>query len=302
MKRVYWVADGCGAKVNDIAKVMIKWIRNQADAALIVYGGDVYSSGSSQEFNKLLDQFGGEVSEVCAIPGNHDWRTAKRVDGAGEIADGYEGFWSAVPPRASRTVIRSDQTGSARYDYLNDEIPGWRLIFVDTAAARDDEGNWPRGIAARVGWLAGALRATAGRSKVLFTHHSRLSCGSHGDQGRLQKLWESLFDGAEQRPLVSLTLGGHDHNVSIYAPRGKQPGEIKPPADGIWVMVNGAGGRNHNEPDSGTPPQMSNTDDFCVTRITFLDERSADVEVLSFGTGSVKEPRLLDNLTVRIRN
>jgi hypothetical protein len=302
VKRVYWIADGCGSKVNDIAKVMIKWIRKQADAALIVYGGDVYASGTSKEFNKFLDQFSGQVAEVCGLPGNHDWRTAKKVQGAGEIADGYETFWSAVPPPASRTVIRTDQTGSARYDHFNDDVTGWRLIFVDTAAAGEDEGNWPRGITSRVTWLTDTLRGTTGRSKILFTHHSRLSCGNHGDQDRLQKLWESLFDGAEERPLVSLTLGGHDHNVSIYAPRGKQPGQIKPPAEGIWIIVNGAGGRNHNEPDHGTTPQMSDVDNFCLTRITFLDERSADVEVLSFGTGSAKEPTLLDNLTVRIRN
>jgi hypothetical protein len=299
---VYWIADGCGSKVNDIAKVMIKWIRRQADAKLIVYGGDVYNSGTGSEFNKFLDQFDRKTPEVCAIPGNHDWRTSKRVDGAGEIADGYEAFWSATPPRPSRTVVRRDQTGHARYDYFNDDVPGWRLIFVDTAAAGDDEGNWPRGIASRIPWLSDTLRATAGRSKVLFTHHSRLSCGNHGDQNRLQKLWENLFDGVDEKPLVSLTLGGHDHNVSIYMPRGKQPGQIKPAAEGIWIIVNGAGGRNHNEPDEGTPPEMSDVDNFCLTRISFLDDRSADVEVLSFGTGSVTEPTVLDNLTVRIRN
>jgi hypothetical protein len=101
---------------------------------------------------------------------------------------------------------------------------------------------------------------------------------------------------------MSLTIGGHDHNVSIYTPRGKRPNQIKPRADGIWIMVNGAGGRNHNEPDHGTPPQMSDVDNFCLTRIAFLDERSADVEVLGFGTGSVTKPTLLENLTVRIRN
>ena len=302
MKRVYWIADGCGSKVNDIAKVMIKWIRKQADATLIIYGGDVYASGTGSEFNKFFDQFSRQVSEVSALPGNHDWRTAKRVEGAGEIADGYETFWSGVKPPKSRTVIRTDQSSNARYDYFNDDVPGWRLIFVDTSAAGDDEGNWPRGNTSRVSWLADTLRGTPGRSKVLFTHHSRLSCGNHGDQDRLQKLWESLFDGPQERPLVSLTLGGHDHNVSIYAPRGKQPSQTKPPADGISIMVNGAGGRNHNEPEQGTPPEKSDVDNFCLTRISFLDDRSADVEVLSFGTGSATEPDVLENLTLRIRN
>jgi hypothetical protein len=49
-------------------------------------------------------------------------------------------------------------------------------------------------------------------------------------------------------------------------------------------------GKNHNDPDHGTPPKMGNALEFCLTRITFLDERSADVEVLTFGTGSVTEP------------
>jgi len=302
MTRVYWLADGCGSKVNDnAARLMVAWIRQQEDAALIVYGGDVYTSGSTKEFSKFFKQFGGKVSEVCAIPGNHEWRTAKNVQGAGEIADGYETFWSAAKPPDSHTVIHADQTGHARYDYFNHEVPGWRLIFVDTGAAGEDEGNWPRGLASRVGWLSETLRGTPGRSKILFTHHSRLSRGNHGDQDGLQKLWENLFDGAGERPLVSCTLSGHDHNVSIYTPRGKQPGQMKSPADGIWILVNGAGGRNHDEPDNGTPPEMSDVNNFCLTRISFLDERSADLEVLSFGTGSVTEPTLLDNLTVRIR-
>jgi hypothetical protein len=136
--RVYWIADGCGSNVNGIGQVMINWIRQQADAALIVYDGDVYHSRATKEFKKLLDQFSGEVAEVCALPGNHDWRTSKQVHGAGEIADGYETFWSGVSPRPSRTVVRTDQTGNARYDHFNDDVPGWRLVFVDTAAAEDD--------------------------------------------------------------------------------------------------------------------------------------------------------------------
>ncbi len=301
MSIVYWIADGGGHKVMSALKMMMEWVRRQSDATFIVYGGDVYGSGSSDDFEEFHKQCGRDLSKVCAIPGNHDWRTSANRPGKGTIAIGFEDFWAAAPASAA-TVVRGNESGNARYDHFTDDIPGWRLIFVDTADDSEDEGAWPRGDAARAAWLASALSGTPGRSKVLFTHHGRLSCGNHGDQNALQPLWDSLFDNVTGAPLVSFTLAGHDHNISIYEPRLKTLAKATRDEDGIRIVVNGAGGRGHDSPEHGTRPEKNNERDFCVTRMRFIDANSVDVEFLSFGTGTVTEPRRLDELTIRVRH
>ena len=62
--------------------------------------------------------------------------------------------------------------------------------------------------------------AAPGRAKIVFAHHSRLSCGDHGDVDDVNELWETLFD-SSGKPLAALTLCGHDHNVSVYKPRSR---------------------------------------------------------------------------------
>ena len=40
----------------------MRWIRTQNNADLIVYGGDVYDSGTPEEFQAMLTALGGDVS------------------------------------------------------------------------------------------------------------------------------------------------------------------------------------------------------------------------------------------------
>ena len=62
-------------------------------------------------------------------------------------------------------------------------------------------------------------------------------------------------------------------------------------ANGIHVMVNGAGGRGHDAGFVGTRPDLfADEDSYCITRITLIDSTSATIETLGFGGG--KNPRL----------
>jgi hypothetical protein len=75
------------------------------------------------------------------------------------------------------------------------------------------------------------------------------------------------------------------------------------------VFVNGAGGDGHYSQDgflglfaSGTKPDIFADDEhFCVTRINLIDARSADVDVLSFGTSAKADPVAIPQSLVRIR-
>ena len=303
MAQIYWLSDGCGRDVGDVPVVLAGWIRDFGNADLVVYGGDVYHQGSSSEFDEFLAQIGPDFSRVCAVPGNHEWRSAKSSSSTGEIPDGFESFWMRLPPPQSQRPIDASKQGSARYDHVID-MNGWRLIFVDTARAGHDNGYWPKDDEGRVQWLNDALTSVPGRSKIVFTHHSRLSLGIHGDNGNVDPLWQSLFDSVTQLPLVACTFGGHDHNVSVYQPRAKDhPGETPVPYDqGIYVFVNGLGGSGRHEPVWGSAPEFKHSDSFCISRITLIDERSADIDVLSFGPTAQQPPTPLDQSLVMIRN
>src|SRR5262249_2030287 len=115
-----------------------------------------------------------------------------------------------------------------------------------------------------------------------------------------------LFDAAGT-PRVACTLGGHDHNVSVYGPRSKNdPEGASVPFDrGIHVIVNGAGGSGHYSGGLfafGTRPDIFFDDDnFCRTRINLIDGRTADVDLLNFGPTASAAPVPVPRSLIRIR-
>jgi 3',5'-cyclic AMP phosphodiesterase CpdA len=300
--RVFWTADGAG-KVGDVPQAVVRWIRANGAPSLIVNGGDVYNDGKPKEFERFLDQMDGHVADLCETPGNHDWRTTTTSAATGTVPAGYEGFWGQFPPPLSRQPIDTTKRAGARYEHFVD-LDGWRLIFLDTGLCGDDP--WPMGDAERVTWLRKALRDTPTRAKIVLAHHSRLSRGKHGDVEEVDAVWQALFDEVTGAPLAALTLSGHDHNVSVYGPRPQIDPESESVdfAQGIHVMVNGAGGQGHDTGFRGTvPDRFFDEDHFCVTRITLQTPQRADVEVLSFGHNdppTVAQPAVLHTLTLQV--
>jgi len=302
MAVVYWGSDGAGDGVGSVHAAFIKWIRQQGDADLIINGGDVYGDGTPEEFELFLKQMQGDLRGICETPGNHDWKTRANSPSAGQTPSGYEAFWSRFPPPDSRQPIDVAKRGGARYEHFID-LAGWRLVFLDTGPCEDIE-PWPMGDPSRLTWLHNALN-TPGRAKIVCAHHSRLSRGKHGDIEQVDAVWQALFTDSGA-PRAAMTLGGHDHNVSIYAPRSRQPSEpAAAPAQGIHVVVNGAGGRGHDIGFRGTEPEVFlEEDQYCLTRIVLVDDRSADVEFLGFGRKKDPPkdlaPVLLHTLSVRV--
>jgi hypothetical protein len=311
MALVYWFADGVGEKVTvggpdgktPIPTALIRWIRANGTPALIIYGGDVYPSGNTKSFTEFFKQMDSDVRLMCGPPGNHDWKDDPDMPGAGRIPHGYDTFWQNHPE--SKQPVNMTKKGGARYEHFID-LDGWRLLFVDTGDY--DANPWPAGDPARVTWLQNNLRP--GRSNILVAHHSRLSRGRHGDNDKLDTLWRTLFD-ASGTPKVAFTLAGHDHSVSVYGPRSMEDPKGHPvtPDKGIYVVVNGAGGDGHYSQQgvfglgvSGTKPDIFSDDEhFCVTRINLIDSKSADVDVLDFGTSAKNGPESIAKSVVKVR-
>jgi 3',5'-cyclic AMP phosphodiesterase CpdA len=302
MSAVYWISDGGGEGVGVVHNTFVRWIRNQGTQRLIVVGGDVYDDGTPAEFATFMQQMDGNVSDMCETAGNHDWETTSSSAATGPIPSAYEAFWRQVPPPLSRQPIDTSKRGGARYEHFID-ADGWRLIFLDTGPCK--ESPWPMGDASRLAWLKSALD-TPGRAKIVCAHHSRLSWGKHGDVKNVDTAWRALFDEAGN-PRAALTLGGHDHNVSIYNPRPRdnpKNGSVAF-ANGIHIIVNGAGGRGHDLRFRGTRPDRFDDDRrYCVTRINLIGPLAADIDTLSFGSsknpppGTV--PALLHTLQIRL--
>jgi hypothetical protein len=285
---VYWTSDGGGGDGGRRAEILHRWIVSQGNASLIVYGGDVYEHGKPQEFAKFLAQMGNDVSLMCETTGNHDWmtRTSDRSDAQ---PVGYEGFWSKFPPPRSKQPIDKSKVAGARYEHFID-LNGWRLIFPDTGAL-EYLPAWPMDNPAREQWLKDAIAGGNGRAQILFTHFSRLSWGQHGDNKGVSKIWEALFDAAGQ-PRAVCTIGGHDHNVSLYKFRDRDLQETDA-THGIQIWVNGMGGAGPYRRLVGTstgmiyPKSAADADDpimYCVTQVELVDATHATVRLLSFGS------------------
>lgn len=306
MPFVYWVSDAVGDGVTrggpdghtPIVTMLMRWIRAQGNASLIVNGGDVYGSGNSSQFAQFLAQMDNDVSLMCETPGNHDWKDDVNTPGAGRIPHGYEAFWSSHPE--SKQPLDGSKRGGARHEHFVD-LGGWRLFFLDTGDY--DTAGWPAGDPGRVTWLRSNLNP--GRANVVFSHHSRVSSGQHGNNDKLNVLWESLFDG--DAPRVAFTLGGHDHNVNMYGPRSKADptGSSVPFAKGIHVLVNGAGGNGLYRTegflvDGDKGDVLDDHKNFCVTRINLVNSSTVEVDMVAFGKKAVGAPSPLPGSLVHI--
>jgi hypothetical protein len=308
MPRAYWLSDGVGLDVNTggpdgevaIATAMVRWIRANGSPDLIINGGDMYPDGKTGEFAAFFQQMDHDLSLACETPGNHDWRDDHERPETGRVPEGYDIFWRSHPE--SKQPVDTTKKGGARYEHFID-LGGWRFIFLDTGDYK--EHAWPAGDQTRVTWLKNAFKP--GRANIVLAHHSRLSRGRHGDNDDLDVLWRALFDDAGV-PRVAFTLAGHDHNVSVYGPRSRdnpKSGSV-PFNQGIHVFVNGAGGNGHYSGEGlfgvgGTrPDKFFDDDNYCVTRINLIDERTAEVDVLNFGTAAATAPTPIAASLVRI--
>jgi Calcineurin-like phosphoesterase len=298
---IYWTADGAGAWLEEDPALLNRWIVAQGDATLIINGGDVYLRGTDAEYALFAEQMDNDLSLICQTPGNHDWKTYTESPETGLIPSGYEKFWSAHAPPLSKQPIDTTKTGGARYEHFMD-VDGWRLIFLDTGICRDFP--WPSGDEERTAWLRQAVQSKPGRAKIVFAHHSRLSYGMHGDNSGVEAIWQELFDDAGA-PLAVCTIAGHDHNVSLYGPRPRSDPESGsvPFAQGIYMMVNGAGGVGLYAGYDGTEPDLLfEYMSYCVTRIRLDDARKARFDILGFGPVPNEDtvPQVIGGFTVEL--
>lgn len=174
--RVWAVGDGGVADRgdDDLAARVGAWGIDR-----LLYLGDVYESGSAQEFRNYYAPGWGRFKSITRpVPGNHEW---------GARAEGYDPYWG----RRAR--------GRRGAHYYSFDIGAWHLVALNS---HEDSGPSSR----QVAWLRRDLRRFGGTCTIAFWHRPRYTAGVHRDAEDTEPFWDALAGRA------AVVLNGHDHN------------------------------------------------------------------------------------------
>ncbi|MGH8999782.1 MAG: metallophosphoesterase family protein [Acidimicrobiia bacterium] len=186
---------GGGPAQGAVAEAMHRWAQARRVDALVTTGDNVYDFGEPRFFAAQLDdpyrrlRDGGRP--LWATLGNHDV-----VNGHGPAQLAHLGL-PALP-------------------YAR-QLPGVRILFLDSGAAVTPQARW-----------LDAELARPGPPAVVVFHAPIRSCGLHGPFRPLVEQWTPIIEGHR----VPLVLNGHDHLYNRFVS----------PA-GTTYVVTGGGGR-----------------------------------------------------------
>jgi hypothetical protein len=169
-------AVGDGAFPTRAARAVAGRIR-RADPDRVLYLGDVYERGTTEEFRtNFASVYGPLVRRLAPTPGNHEWPRHR---------SGYDPYWRSV-------------TGAATPPWYQFDLGSWSVFSLNSETPRDKR---------QLRWLRHRLDAARDRCVLAFWHRPRFSAGRHGDQSDVAPLWETV------RGRAALVLNGHDHDL-----------------------------------------------------------------------------------------
>ena len=152
----------------------------------LLYLGDVYETGTAEEFEAYDALYGRLAPLTAPTPGNHEWPNHR---------EGYDPYWAS----------RKGRTPPLYYSF---ELAGWEIISLNSQIFGDDRSQ-------QLDWLEGKL-AVPGNCRLAFWHEPRYSAGTtegHGDEMSVDPLWQAV------RGKAALVVNAHDHNMQRMKPR-----------------------------------------------------------------------------------
>ncbi|GGR55538.1 hypothetical protein GCM10008959_16520 [Deinococcus seoulensis] len=206
--------------------------------------GDNFYPAGPEDVNSPLfrerfaDVYGPLGVPFLMVPGNHDESWLVGGDGAdargAEVQVAYSRLnaqW-VMPGRSYRAPV-----GALAEFFAVDTAP-LAAYLPGLRPAERPGGAWD---AAQRAWLAGAVRGSGARWRLVLGHHPLFSNGRHGNAGEYDGLPLTFQRGGAVRDLygaacgvADVILSGHVHALEVFAP---QPG-----CAGTWTAVSGAAG------------------------------------------------------------
>jgi hypothetical protein len=144
---------------------------------LFLYLGDVYPSGSAQDYRTYDSLYGRLARRTAPTLGNHE---------APNRAKGYAPYWAR-------------ELGRPMPRWYAFRAGGWNIISLDS------EVGGPL-VRRQARWLRSKVKGR-GDCRLAFWHRPRYSAGLHGDASDTAPLWNALAGRAR------LVLNGHDHDL-----------------------------------------------------------------------------------------
>lgn len=180
---VVW-AVGDGGNGSAAARRVAALIRRDNPARLL-YLGDVYESGTAEEFRTNYDTvYGALASRIAPTPGNHEWPARQ---------EGYDPYWRR-------------RSGAATPPWYAFRIGGWNVVSLNSEAPHAAGSDQLR-------WLRRTLDRFSGTCTLAFWHRPLESAGKYGTQNDIAPFWQELTGRA------ALVVNAHDHNMQRLRPR-----------------------------------------------------------------------------------
>ena len=114
MFSIYSFADGAGTD-DAVPRAMARWIRTQPPSRLIVYGGDIYRSGTEEQFEMFFDQMNQRRLRHLRHSGQSLLEDGvRRSASRAKSRPGYDKFWRPVSARRNHKPRSTRGSTAAR--------------------------------------------------------------------------------------------------------------------------------------------------------------------------------------------
>ena len=181
---------------------------DQIEGTVFTTGDNAYPVGSPEEFEACYaPSWGRHLTRTRPSPGNHDYYSL-------DARPYYDYFGEQAGPPDAATIAINWENG---------------MSFPSTSNLS------PPRAEAQIKWLKTDLAEHSNLCTVAYWHHPVFSSGQHGNNLRMQPIWEILHDHG-----VEAVLTGHEHQYERFAPL-TPPGELDVD-HGMRQFIVGTGG------------------------------------------------------------
>jgi len=168
-----------GEREATVAKLV-----KDANPDQLLYLGDVYETGTREEFQVYDKLWGGLAPRTAPVLGNHERPNKVR---------GYNPYWRS-------------KKGTAPPDRYSFRMAGWELIGLNSETRSAQLAQTARWLRKRV--------TRPGDCRLVFWHSARYSAGLvHGDDPSIAPFWNAVAGHAK------LVVNAHEHNMQRMRPR-----------------------------------------------------------------------------------